>query len=88
MTYVDESYKRVSAESAYLTPDVLARRNLTVATNATVLKVLFNTSTDKPQATGVEFGRKRGGPTFRVNAFKEVIVWYVSCQVSLIHANN
>jgi len=41
-TYVDSKFRRVSAESAYLTPDVLARPNLTVVIHATGLKVLFD----------------------------------------------
>ncbi|KAF9560512.1 alcohol oxidase [Agrocybe pediades] len=75
MTYVDKSYKRVSAETAYLTPDVLARPNLTVAINATVTRVLFDTTTQsKPRAIGVEFGRVEGGPTWKALAKKEVVL--------------
>ena len=77
MTYVDKNFKRVSAESAYLTPDVLVRKNLTVAIHATVTKVLFDTTSTQPKAIGVEFGRKEGGERFVAYAKKEVVVSYV-----------
>ncbi|KAG1763659.1 hypothetical protein EV702DRAFT_1157200 [Suillus placidus] len=51
VTYIDNKSTRVTAESAYLTDDVLARPNLTVVTYARVTKVLFDTS-------GVEFASK------------------------------
>ena len=76
MTYVDKTFKRVSSESAYLTPDVLARKNLTVAIHATVTKVLFNTTSTQPKAIGVEFGRK-DGERLVAYAKKEVVVSYV-----------
>ena len=77
MTYVDKTFKRVSSESAYLTPNVLARKNLTVAIHATVTKVLFDTTSPQPRAIGVEFGRKDGGERFVAYAKKEVVVSYV-----------
>jgi choline dehydrogenase len=79
VTYVDKNHKRVSAESAYLTPDVLARPNLTVAINATATRILFETpaATGKPRAVGVEFGRVEGQKTWKAWAKKEVIVSYV-----------
>jgi len=77
VTYVDKTFKRVSSESAYLTPNVLARKNLTVAIHATVTKVLFDTTSPQPRAIGVEFGRKDGGERFVAYAKKEVVVSYV-----------
>ncbi|KDR78849.1 hypothetical protein GALMADRAFT_244475 [Galerina marginata CBS 339.88] len=75
MTYVDKTYKRVSSESAYLTPDVLARPNLTVAIHATATRILFDTtSSAKPRAIGVEFGRKEGGERWEVFAKKQVVL--------------
>ncbi len=62
-------------ETAYLTPDVLARPNLKVATGAFVNRILFDGNQDAPRAVGVEFNDKHGG-TFRVKALKEVIVAY------------
>lgn len=79
VTYVDKKYKRVSAESAYLTPDVLARKNLAVAINATATRILFDkTRSSRPKAVGVEFGREQGGRTWRAYAKKEVVVSYVA----------
>ncbi|KJA26413.1 GMC oxidoreductase [Hypholoma sublateritium FD-334 SS-4] len=75
MTYIDKNYRRVSAETAYLTPNVLNRMNLTVAIHATATRVLFDTKTanGRPRAVGVEFGSREGGPTWKVYA-KEVVV--------------
>lgn len=59
--------ERCSAAKAYLTPN-LARPNLTVVTNATVHKILFEGKT----AVGIEYGSK--GQSFQVGARKEVIL--------------
>ncbi|KAG2154013.1 hypothetical protein DEU56DRAFT_868537 [Suillus clintonianus] len=78
MTYIDSKSTRVTTESAYLTDEVLARPNLKVVTHARVSKVLFDTSSGTPRATGVEFASKshvgKVGPKFRARASKEVIV--------------
>ncbi|KAG2112162.1 hypothetical protein BD769DRAFT_1630207 [Suillus cothurnatus] len=78
MTYIDSKSTRVTTESAYLTDNVLARPNLKVVTHARVSKVLFDTSSGTPRATGVEFASKsrmnKVGPMFRARAIKEVIV--------------
>lgn len=75
MTYIDKNYRRVSAETAYLTPNVLNRKNLTVAIHATATRVLFDTKTanGRPRAIGVEFGSQEGGPMWKAYA-KEVVV--------------
>ncbi|KAF7323789.1 hypothetical protein MKEN_00600000 [Mycena kentingensis (nom. inval.)] len=70
MTYVDPKGQRVSSETAYLTPDVLRRPNLTVAINASVTKVLFNGK----RAVGVEFANGPATPRYTVRARKEIIV--------------
>ncbi|KAG1723029.1 uncharacterized protein EDB91DRAFT_1173780 [Suillus paluster] len=78
MTYIDSKSTRVSTESAYLTNEVLARPNLKVVTYARVSKVLFDTSSGIPRATGVEFASRsragKVGPKFIARATKEVIV--------------
>ncbi|KAG1851476.1 hypothetical protein DFJ58DRAFT_886414 [Suillus subalutaceus] len=78
MTYIDSKSTRVTAESAYLTDDVLSRPNLTVVTYARVTKVLFDTSSSIPRAIGVEFASQSDvgivGPKFHARATKEVIV--------------
>lgn len=65
----------MSAETAYLTPGVLKRKNLTVAIHATATRVLFDTTNgSRPRAIGVEFGSKEDGPTWKAYAKKEVII--------------
>lgn len=63
----------MTAERAYLTPDVLARPNLKVATGALVTRVLFDTTQKTPRATAVEF-QDKSGATFVVKAAKEVVL--------------
>ncbi|CEL53828.1 hypothetical protein RSOLAG1IB_06609 [Rhizoctonia solani AG-1 IB] len=70
MTYITSTFSRCSAEAAYLTPNVLARPNLTVATNAHVTKVLF----ENKRAIGVEFARNKDAPRYRARARKEVVL--------------
>ena len=76
MTYITPGGQRVTSESAYLTPKVLARPNLKVITHAHVTRVLFDQSGPSPRAIGAEFTR-RDGDTFQVKARKEVVLWYV-----------
>ncbi|KAI0766730.1 hypothetical protein BC629DRAFT_1442561 [Irpex lacteus] len=71
MTYIDKSGQRVTAESAYLSSDVLARSNLAVATGAYVTRVLFD-GTDL-RATGVEF-RDTNDTVYTAKAGKEVVL--------------
>ena len=74
VTYVDDNGQRVSSETAYLTPDVLARPNLKVVTHAQVTRVLFDQTAAEPRATGVEFAYSKEGPRFCAHAKKEVIL--------------
>ncbi|TFK33226.1 hypothetical protein BDQ12DRAFT_691444 [Crucibulum laeve] len=74
LTYMDENRIRVSSESAYLTPDVLARKNLTIVLNATVTKIILEKIDEETHATGVEFAQKKNGPKFRVRSRRGVIV--------------
>ncbi|KAI0775063.1 GMC oxidoreductase [Trametes elegans] len=73
VTFVDAKGKRVTTESAYLTPKVLARPNLKVITRAHVTRVLFDTSHPTTRAIGVEFTQPKG-ETFRVRARKEIVL--------------
>ena len=75
VNFIDPKGRRVSAENSYLTPEVLRRPNLRVVTSATVTKVIFDKSGDRPRAVGVEFTSSRNGPRFRVGARKEVVLW-------------
>jgi choline dehydrogenase len=75
VTYVDKTATRVSSESAYLTKDVLARPNLTVAIHASVTKVLFEKSKEGViKAIGVEFAESQNGPKYQAFAKKEVLL--------------
>ncbi|GLB40329.1 putative GMC oxidoreductase [Lyophyllum shimeji] len=74
VTYVDERRQRVSSESAYLTEDVLARKNLTVAVNAQVTRILFKTQNGETRAVGVQFASSREGTRYRAYARKEVVI--------------
>lgn len=58
---------------AYLTPEVLARPNLTVAVHVTVEKILF-TRREPLTAYGVQLAKSSSSPKFRVAVSKEVIL--------------
>lgn len=74
MTYINSRGRRVSAETAYLTPKVLSRANLKVAIHAHVTRILFDKAGDVTKAVGVEFTSGENAPRFRARAKKEVIV--------------
>ncbi|KAF8323356.1 alcohol oxidase [Clavulina sp. PMI_390] len=77
MTYVGRNGLRSTSETGYLTPDVLARRNLMVVTYAHVTKILFTANPEgEKRATGVEFADRQGKVpvVFRATARKEVIL--------------
>lgn len=73
VTYITPRGRRCTAEYAYLTPEVLARPNLKVITNAHVTRILFDKSGPTPRAVGVEFTQQKG-EKFRVKARKEVVL--------------
>ncbi|KAJ7476147.1 hypothetical protein FB451DRAFT_1245968 [Mycena latifolia] len=74
MTYVNNNGERVSSETAYLTKDVLARPNLTVAIHAQVTRIIFDKVNGAPRAVGVEFANSAKGPRYRASARKEMIL--------------
>ncbi|KDQ57074.1 aryl-alcohol oxidase [Jaapia argillacea MUCL 33604] len=74
MTYIDSRGRRVSTETAYLTPEVLSRPNLKVAIRAQVTKILFESVDGKHRAVGVEFAGDEKGPRFRAMAKQEVVL--------------
>ncbi|KAI0077950.1 GMC oxidoreductase [Panus rudis PR-1116 ss-1] len=72
---VDEAGKRCSTAAAYLTPDVLARPNLTVAIKNTTEKILFVEKDDGSlKAAGIQISAGPDAPKFRVRAKKEVVL--------------
>jgi hypothetical protein len=79
VTYVSNKDERVSSESAYLTPEVLSRPNITVVIQATVTRLLFETATGKLRVVGVKFANAESGPCFQTGARKKVVIWYDFC---------
>lgn len=75
VTYIDEKRRRVSSESAYLTKDVLQRKNLVVATHVQVTRILFNSADGETRAVGVEFANLETGPRYHAFSCKEVVIW-------------
>lgn len=71
---MDKRGQRVSTETAYLTPEVLERKNLTVATHASVKQVDFETIDGVTRATAVEFTEGKGKPVYKAKAKKEIIL--------------
>lgn len=64
----------MTTESAYLTPDVLKRANLTVATGVQVTRVIFDQQQGKaPRAVGVHFKDTKGS-MYKVTAKHEVVL--------------
>ncbi|KAK0193858.1 hypothetical protein F5146DRAFT_1101707 [Armillaria mellea] len=74
MTYVDDKLERVTSETAYLTPEVLARPNLKVVIHAQVTKILVRKTAEEKRACAVEFTNNRDGPMYRARARKEIIL--------------
>ena len=73
VTYITPEGRRMTAEMAYLTPEVLGRPNLTVATNAKATRVLFEGAAGVTRAVGVEFVDGTG-EKYVAKALKEVVM--------------
>ncbi|KAJ7145563.1 GMC oxidoreductase [Mycena epipterygia] len=69
---VDPRGERSSAATAYLTPDVLSRSNLTVAVDTLITRIILDED-EVPRASGVLTATKNGR-LFAVAARREVIV--------------
>ncbi|KAG6887727.1 hypothetical protein C0992_010947 [Termitomyces sp. T32_za158] len=65
---------RSSSATAYLAPQFLQRKNLYVAVNAQVSRVLQTSHGRNPAFRSVEFRQSSGGPLKTVTAMKEVIL--------------
>ena len=76
MTFITSDKERCSSERAYLTPTVLKRNNLTVATHAHVTRVLIEEVDGQKRAVGVEWssGKKGAQKFWRVRARREVVL--------------
>ena len=68
------NWTRSEARNAYIDP-LPPRSNLHILTNATVTRILFNTSdANNLTATGVEYAFIKGGPRLSVQVRKEVLL--------------
>ena len=83
VTYIDAQGRRVTAESSYITANVLARPNLRILTKAPVARIITSTEDGIVSARGVEYMSAEGLRT--VLAAQEVVVWCVSifCRVNI-----
>ena len=67
--------KGSSAATAYLTPEVVRRKNLTVAVSTYTERVIFSSKAGStPVAVGVQISSGPSSPKYAVAATKEVIV--------------
>jgi len=74
-TFIDPQGQRSSTAVAYLTENVARRPNLSIATGQTVTKIIFDNSSGKPRAVGVEMAASSVSPVrYIVKAKKEVIL--------------
>jgi len=76
-------FQRVSSESAYLTPEVLTRKNITVATNTTVTRIIFEEIADEIHATGVEFAKDKNGKRYWAKSRRDIVLRLVSHKLEL-----
>ncbi|KAJ7123116.1 GMC oxidoreductase [Mycena epipterygia] len=74
LTYIDSKGERVSTESAYLTPEVLKRKNLCVLTHASATKIVLESGGVSKRASAVEVSPDQGITRIRIKARKEVIL--------------
>jgi choline dehydrogenase len=74
VTFIDPNGRRSSSATAYLSKDVVARKNLTIAIKTLTTRVLFSSSDFGPRATGIEVAKDKSSPRFRVSAGREVII--------------
>lgn len=74
-TAITSDGRRVSTETAYLSPKVLARPNLKIATGCHVRKIVFEMVKGTKKAVGVEFSSSKEQETvYRATASKEVVL--------------
>ncbi|KAJ3522291.1 hypothetical protein NM688_g8894 [Phlebia brevispora] len=73
MTYIKPDGRRITTEIAYLTPEVLAKSNLKVVTQASVTRVLVDKAAAGVRAVGAEY-KLPDGLIYTVKASQEVAV--------------
>ncbi|KAF8198299.1 alcohol oxidase [Mycena galopus ATCC 62051] len=76
MTYIDAKGRRVTTESAYLTHQVLSRKNLCVVTHASVTRLVFEktSSGGSSRVSAVEVSPDEGVTLKQIRARKEVVL--------------
>ncbi|KZT24059.1 GMC oxidoreductase [Neolentinus lepideus HHB14362 ss-1] len=75
VTSIDSKGRRSSSATAYLTKDVLARKNLAVLIGTTTTRVLISSEPDgRPKVTGVEVAKNASSRRVQIVATKEVII--------------
>ncbi|KAJ7151717.1 alcohol oxidase [Mycena filopes] len=74
MTYIDSKGIRVSTQSAYITPQALKRKNLSIVTHSTVTKVMLKSDGKLHRAYGVEVSSDQGTTRLEIKARSEVIL--------------
>ncbi|TDL17531.1 GMC oxidoreductase, partial [Rickenella mellea] len=72
-TFIDQNGRRSSTATAFLTDQVAARPNLTIALETMTTRVLLSFDAT-PRAIGIEVTKNATSPRFRVAARKEVIL--------------
>jgi len=76
-------FQRVSSESAYLTPEVLTRKNIAVATNTTVTRIIFEEVASEIRATGVEFAKDKNGKKYWAKSRRDIVLRLVCHKLDL-----
>ncbi|KAJ7430523.1 GMC oxidoreductase [Mycena galericulata] len=77
MTYIDAKGCRVTTESAYLTPQVLKRKNLHILTNTTVTRLVLDTApvgNRDVRVTAVEVSPGKGLSLLQIKARSEIVL--------------
>ncbi|KIJ64876.1 GMC oxidoreductase [Hydnomerulius pinastri MD-312] len=72
VTFVDQGGQRSSPATAFLTKDVLKRKNLTVLVNSLTTRILF--SDDGSRAIGIEVAAGETSPRYQISASREIIL--------------
>ncbi|KAJ7171686.1 alcohol oxidase [Mycena crocata] len=74
MTYINSRGIRVSTQSAYLSPEVLQRKNLCVLTHASITKIIVTSVGGSNRACAVEASPDQGNTYLQIKARREVIL--------------
>ncbi|TFK51151.1 GMC oxidoreductase [Heliocybe sulcata] len=72
--FIDQAGERSSTATAYLTPDVLLRPNLTVLIGCSIERILFEEQGGSQRATGVQVSKSPDTLSYVIRASKEVIL--------------